>query len=516
MITIYDNADNDELIRLVKQGFIRAYTPAQVSLTCKINIFSSVHVFINPSDSDLDYLESITENKRKIILLGKLPPKIASLVGLEITGLPDDVSEWDWCQPAPVYGFSESKTRIFYPNKVEQLQSPISDRPLLRYDFAEEWNNLGFGHVRTDGSIWSLSCVANIKSQATSDLAYLYQGENYLSVYVSLSKINHSEVVWINRPVGLIDTHEFRLLENFITNYKHDELPCLPMIREVPYGYDAMISMRLDCDEDIASARPLFEFYKEMGVPFSLAIKTGQPIEDADVQLLKEVVQSGGSILSHSVNHKCNWGYDELDVMHEAKQSRLDIMAALPGLAEVDYAVSPFHQNPDYAVRALDASGYKGFIGGIICNDPQYLLARGGRVSQDMDIITHSQQCMLHGDCVHKSAYEPLSVHKQCAKYSIDSGSVFAYLDHPFSDRYQYGWDSEEQRINMHQVWIRYLKSFERVLFVSEAELLEHVRHLANINLSLVRDDIKVDLVNEGVSKYKLAYEYKGTIEVVD
>lgn len=511
MIYLHSHQSDAEVTELVKSAFIRSYTESQVhDCTQEIKEFC-VHVFVDPVDSDLANIKRISSASSKIIILGNLSTNIANMLGMVSEALPEDVSIWDQCDAAPVYGFSESSARICYSSLPDGLECHIVDRPLLRYDFAAEWNNLGYGHVRTDGSMWSLACKAKFASSGDTQLASVYQGDEELTVYATISKHDQSEILWINRKVGFVDTHEFRLLETFITNYKSDSLPCLPLIREIPYGYDAMISMRLDCDEDIASAKALFELYKSQNVPFSLAIRTGQPIKEDDVNLINEVINYGGGILSHSVNHKCNWGVDFEDAKNEAEKSRSDILGLTDMIKSIEYAVSPFHQNPDYAVEALDDSGYKGFIGGIICNDQQYLISRGGKAAAKLSIISHSQQCMLHGDCLLESGSDLLAIFKQCANYAVKSGAAFGYLDHPFSERYQYGWFTEKQRISVHLDWIEYLKLFGNVLFVNEIELLGHLQKASNTEIWLEGDVVKW-MVENDLRGYPLAYEFKGSV----
>src|SRR5690606_27172436 len=112
----------------------------------------------------------------------------------------------------------------------------------------------------------------------------------------------------------------------------------------------------------------------------------------------------------------------------------------------VPYAVSPFHQSPQYALEALCDVGYSGCIGGIIRNDPEFLLARGGELAGfPVGFIGHSQQCMLHGDCL-LEAGDPLAIYKMAFDQALETRSLFGYLDHPFSERYQYGWVDEESR----------------------------------------------------------------------
>jgi hypothetical protein len=39
-------------------------------------------------------------------------------------------------------------------------------RPFERFDFTDEWNNLGFGAIRSDASIWAVAQAAHVESDA--------------------------------------------------------------------------------------------------------------------------------------------------------------------------------------------------------------------------------------------------------------------------------------------------------------------------------------------------------------
>ncbi len=513
MIYFHIDKLDDNVSERVIMSFIRSYTETQICRYTDNADNGGIHVLVNPIESDLELVNKLASESAKLVILGGIPSNIAELIGLEVERLPADAYLWDQCDAAPVHNFAESAARIHYKNLPDSLECPIAERALLRYDFAREWNNLGYGHVRTDGTMWSIACKAEAITAEVSPLAAVYRGNEFLTLYVSLVTVGNAEVLWVNRAAGLIDSHEFRLIETFISNYKSADLPCLPFIREIPYGYDAMVSMRLDCDEDIASAAPLFELYKSCNVPFSLALRTGQAINKSDIDLISDVLQNNGSILSHSVNHKANWGDDYSDVLLEAENSRDEIKNTF-GVACVDYAVSPFHQNPDYAIQALNDANYKGFIGGIICNDPQYLVARGGKISSYLDIVTHSQQCMLHGDCMLEYQEDSLEIFKRCAEYSIKSGAAFAYLDHPFSARYQYGWLSEKQRIDTHGDWLDFLNGLGNVLYTNEGNLLQHIREKSNTEIWLVDREVRSSLGNQQ-TLFPLAYEFEGDVRVL-
>jgi hypothetical protein len=142
------------------------------------------------------------------------------------------------------------------------------------------------------------------------------------------------------------------------------------------------------------------------------------------------------------------------------------------------YAVSPFHQTPPYALQALSDAGYDGCIGGIIRNDPEFVIGRGGALADlPPGFIGHSQQCMLHGDCVLAQG-DPLAIFKQAFDLAFETNTLFGYLDHPFSSRYSYGWSDEPARIAVHEQFIAYMKSrAAKPLFMTEDAAMDFIRY---------------------------------------
>jgi len=165
MITIYSQTNN-YTAELVRAGFIRAFTSAQVSEVVRDGclIRSAVHVFINPVSDDIKLIAQAIDVSSKVIVLGVLPDNIATLLGLSVKELTGEIIDAGKCIPAPLHGFSESDANIQYFPLPSGIQCAIKSRPFLRYDFAEEWNNLGYGVVQTDSSIWSIACRAEINN----------------------------------------------------------------------------------------------------------------------------------------------------------------------------------------------------------------------------------------------------------------------------------------------------------------------------------------------------------------
>jgi len=426
-------------------------------------------------------IEWLQEKPRKLILLGSLPDNLINFLQLKKVAWPNKPDAWQSSVSAPLHGFSESAAVIQYQQCIEDLKLKRWRRPLERFDFADEWNNMGFGAIRLDQTIWSLA--APLKSNVSSELASVVINNETCLSYASIHNEGQSSVLWFNRYVGPIDSFEWRIIENFISYYRFDSLPCYPVIKEIPWGYDAAITMRLDCDENVSSAQPLFDTYKSMDIPFSLAIHTSSFNQERDSAILHDVLKHRGSILSHSSTHAPNWGGSYENAKKEASDSKIFI-EKITG-AKIRYAVSPFHQTPSHALKALYDVGYDGCIGGIIGNDPDFLMARGGLLSNmNEGFVGHSQQVMLHGDCILNS-YRPLQIYEQSFDYAYESQTLYGFLDHPFSDRYQYGWQDEASRIKTHQDFIRYIKTkAKKPIFLCEDDALDFLRLKSNIYIN--------------------------------
>jgi len=440
---------------IVNAALIRSFTTAQVAHSPVVQSHMAVRedcdcpVWINPPDEASCELARVLRAGGKAIVLGRIGPAVAEALGLQWTESVEWPHEWGACPVDPKSAHDESPAAIHYggPHALARL-APSVTRPLCRFDFAEEWNNLGFGRIRLDGSAWSVQSA--ITNGDASPLAHLVAPGGAEFVYAALRDSERGSVLWFNRPVGPVDSLEWRIVESFLADYRAGELPCWPCLSEIPAGFKGVVCARLDCDEAVASSDPLLELYQDHGLPLSLALLTGQEIDSLDIALLRKLIAAGGSVVSHSVRHEPNWGGSHDRACVEAAESRRWFDEHLREATPVRYAVSPFHQNPPYAVQALADNGYEGFAGGIIANDPEYLLGRAGRVPfVSRPLVSLSTQCMLHGDC-YARAGNSIDVYRQSFDQHLTARATFGYLDHPFSSRYQYGWTDEATRLSAH------------------------------------------------------------------
>jgi hypothetical protein len=516
MIDLVVSTADEMTVEVVTKAFARSFTRAQLRThAAKTVATSDVVVVLGPDDSDADWLEPLARRPHKVVLLGALGPRMARIVGLTFAAAARDLAEHCGCPPTPAYCTRESSANLVYaPSAVWQGSPPVR-RSFCRFDFADEWNNLGYGRIELGDSPWSLSGLARCTTAKIIADVVTSDGTSH-GAAAALCDLSNASILWFSRPVGPVDGPDWRIIESFVGDYRSGELPCRPYLRDIPNGFGAAVTMRLDCDEDIASARPLFEFYRGRGLPMSVAIKTGQPALESHVAFLRDLLAAGGSILSHSVSHAPDWGGSMSAAEREARESKAWLQEHVPGLA-VRYAVSPFHQNPIFVPAALARAGYQGFVGGTIACHPEYLLARGGIVPYGSDdFISHSQSCMLHGDCLLAKG-DPLRIYKEAFCNAKETGQFFGYLDHPFSARYAYGWSDETERLKVHGEFLDFMtgecaRANTELLFVNEETCLDFMLEKSAADITLDSDGGGFSVSRTHAAGLPLSIGYKGSV----
>ncbi len=525
MIYIFSTSQEQELNEIVRTAFERSCGHGCVSLFShqdflkptskntlkagkKPHLFE-ILVFIHPPEEICPLLIEILKNQAsKVIVFGRLPDSLADFLEVTVTPISEKMKLAAVCESAKTHQYSESSGAIVYQKTLEinaNQQAPLPSRPLCRFDFTNEWNNLGFGAITADDSLWAICQKATLPAKNT--IAQLQEGKSILSAYCGLWDYPKSSLLWFNRAVGPIDSYEWYLVEQFIAQYRFGNLPAWPVILEIPYGFDSAVTMRLDCDEDIESARALGDIYKENNIPFSLALHATVLSNPDQHQYPKDVLQTGGAILSHTLTHAPNWGGSKEAAQHEGEESAR-IIEKTVGIRP-RYAVSPFHHTPGYAREGLQDAGYQGVVGGIISNDPDFVMARAGRPPNASNgFIGHAQQCMLHGDCLLEEG-DPLSVYKQAYDQARVSKTFFGYLDHPFSQRYQYGWNNEDHRIEAHMKLIDYIQqSSPYTLFLNQDDALDFLRIKALVSIEVLDGELLIHTKDKNQQKLDICILY--------
>jgi len=497
--------------QLVLAAFQRSVSTAQA---CAISMAAidtvSILVAVNVPDSwgaqIVEWL-GVAGKGRKLLVFGTVPGTLIAHLGWKVQDRPSQLSDASRSSAAPQFGCSESAASVIYGEAAKSLGGASWRRAFERFDFTDEWNNLGFGAIRDDASCWALSMALDA---AGDEIASVHIGQEAVTSYSALADRGAASVLWINRGAGSIDSFEWRLVENFISGYRSDQLYCQPVLREIPFGFDTAITSRLDCDEDVESARPLWQTYRELAIPFSLAVHTQNLKDERHHVLLRDLVAADEAVLSHTATHAPNWGGSYDAALGEGLESA-SLLRDVIG-EPVRYAVSPFHQTPDYALQGLADAGYAGCIGGIIRNDPDFLLARGGVLAGMPDgFVGHSQQCMLHGDCM-LSGGDPLAIFKQAFDQAMDSATLFGYLDHPFSERYAYGWESETQRIQAHTDLIAYIRSRSvQPVFMNENVAMDFLQMKGRVQVIETKDGFVTSSTTH-TGALQLAIDFKNEV----
>jgi hypothetical protein len=471
-IAIVNSHHDSRIAEIVYFALLRSFGSRQIVVPTKAKADQYLGlVTINPDESLLE----LVSGGKKILALGQLAPRLREVFGITKktrgsywNGL------WD-VHSGKHHDASGGSVQYLADNKLV-VNCPFEERDLLRYDFEREWNNHGYGGIENHDPTWGISFRAAPLGPIQPIAWIVDQQGEHAGLYAGLIDFNNASILWFNRPVGPVDSLEWGVVETFFSEYRADDLASFPYIREVPYGYDGAVCMHADCDEAISSGKELFELYTEHNIPFSLAIKTEQEISSTDLDFMKHILRVGGSISSHSRNHFENWGGEPNTAYQEAIESKQWLEQQVTEGKPVHYAVSPFYQNPPYAVQALEKAGYKGFVGGIICNDPEYLIGRAGLLPfSDGKIVSHSQQCMLHGNCFHRYG-NSIAPYIEAFEYHVKAGAFFGYLDHPFSKRYSYGWYEEQERLDAHAKLIVYMKNIGNIWFTNLDQCLNFVR----------------------------------------
>lgn len=489
-IVVCHNPHDEYTAEIVATAMVRSFSAAQIARTSQ----SARHgvdggaVLINPGDDRCALVGRLLSSGGKVLLSGRLGPRLAEQIGLDVDGRCAMREVMAAPRVNAAVHHNESPAAVIYDDRHElSRRSPLPVRPLCRFDFANEWNNFSFGRIQAAGGPWSIAVSAEAAGAYPIAWACEQRGGR-ASVYAGLFETENGAALWFNRPVGPADSLEWTIVEAFFGDYRADDLPCFPYLSEIPADYGSAATMRIDCDEAVGSARPLFELYRDHGLPFSLAVATGLPMDAVDWKLARDVIAAGGTVASHSADHLPNWGGDIESAYRQGLGSKRWLEQHLPQAAPVRYAVSPFHQTPAFAVRALSKAGYRGVVGGSIACWPEAVLGRAGQFPfVTRRFVALTSQCMLHGDCVRRYG-NSIDSYRQCFEQHFAAGSVFGYLDHPFSARYQYGWDSEAQRIDAHNTLIGFIQSHPPVWWAGTTQVLSFLYRRNCCRLAVSRD----------------------------
>ena len=463
-----------------------------------------IDVFVDPGkEQELLVERALKTVGNKIIIFGTLPDGLWSRFELKPKTFPN-MSDWFKCSTAAPNRASASSGVVRYNQKTV---GNSWKRPLCRFDFADEWNNLGFGRIDFSGD-WGIS--HSLKASADDEIAIIEGADGANITFAARFEGEFGSLLWINRSVGTIDTPDWRVVEDYISCYRAIDLPCVPVISEIPFGYESAVTMRLDCDEDIKSAEPLMELYNHNQIPISLAITTWLLDDTSHHSTLRKLIENDGGLLSHSHTHMPRWGGNYQNAYNEAVCSRSRLLQ-ITGI-DVKHMVAPFHHCPPFSLCALAAAGYTACVGGVMNYDPEFVMTRAGQVSRRHDLIGHSQQSMLHGHTISLND-DKIKSFKDAFLSSRQSGNWYGYLDHPFSSRYTYDWKNENQRLSIHQQLLNFIGDQSDVLFTNENTCLNFLQSRTTTYCDNENNVKVLVLPPDGL---KIGYRFEGNVYCVE
>ena len=501
----YHNCNSDAFF--ITNSFIKSFTINQIILSEKPSKFDNA-IFVFPNISDQNYYNIFNQilgsKNNKIIFFGELNDELKTKFGIRNL---NDI-KFNKIEEANRFSHKESDEKLFYNSDIPYLNkffNELQQRPLIRYDFAKEWNNHYYGHINDNDDLRSLTIKCEVNHE--NCVSFVKIGSHKIPLIANFN-FGSNNLLWINRRLGLIDLPEWRIVEDFVANYSEKNLPCIPFINELKQKEKGLVTMRLDCDEDIDSAFNIFELYKKFNLPISLAITTKLITESSNSAVLpKLVLESGGTLLSHSHSHPNNWGGSKENIKYEVSHSK-SLLKKTYGI-DVNLAVSPFHHLDEIAVETLKENDFLGVVAGISSSHHKFLYFRGGGYSFKNKLIIHSQQCMLHGDCTNKD--RPIAEYFKPIIMLSKLNFSFGFLDHPISKRYDYGWGNHQNQTLSHKKIIEFcLKN--SINIVTQEELFNRLKAKSNLKLSLKVVGEKELIKLENTSKEEVSIHYKNKI----
>ena len=183
---------NAHLNSIVFNSFKNSFNNLVTASDCDFD--SDIIILVNPSDDISSKV--LDQRNKKIIIFGNLTECLLNFFKFKKSV--NTISEKDCCADSANSGkFSQSPCLIKYSNFF--LDSFINERFFERFDFNDEWNNLNYGSIKNDGSIYSLS---NLYDSENKELAIIYRNNVPISVYSAIRDTENLSILWINRAVG--------------------------------------------------------------------------------------------------------------------------------------------------------------------------------------------------------------------------------------------------------------------------------------------------------------------------
>ena len=105
----------------------------------------------------------------------------------------------------------------------------------------------------------------------------------------------------------------------------------------------------------------------------------------------------------------------------------------------------------------------------------------------------------------------PIHLSKQSFQNHYQTNTFFGFLDHPFSD-YKYGWSSEEERLDAHDKFLKFMKRFEAIWFANIIQTMEFLWVKANTKVWIENNQLKWSLPDHNYDIPSLQATWKGKV----
>ena len=172
-------------------------------------------IFISPDNEMGEFIKKqLLEKNSKIIIFGKIPHNILNFVdGKEINNSNFKDSDIQAAQPNRT---SMSKLNIHY-NQFKDLDiSDIFDRPLKRFDYEDEWNNLGFDFISgKEINNYSFNCDNYLS------LASLFIDKQKIGDFSGIFDFKKSSLLWVGSETSYFRSNEWSIAEKYFSNYNN-------------------------------------------------------------------------------------------------------------------------------------------------------------------------------------------------------------------------------------------------------------------------------------------------------
>lgn len=445
-----------------------------------INNFDANRILLLLGDITFDTLEKfINLGFKKIVLVtGNMCDACLSQFGYK--------RNWDFNKKT-TFNYKLFSKEIF--NKVHE-RLPIENL-VSKTHFEDEWIFTGLpsasmlfdkqSPIKIIGQFTNISNNQNDNFSQNELSLYLESNSTKpISIPISkLVKINNCFVQHWNISTAGFESAISVLFETFVSTKTHAcDKSAIPILLEsfLPPDY-AVISPRLDCDEAVKSSELLKNLYIDNSFKLNLAITTKQNIDNKDKELISEIERNNGSISNHSHEHAIYWGLNDNTFNKDFDEAKKIISNFSDSQSKT--CVAPFHQSNIDLITQLTKKNVELLITGNSKYSPEHMIAIGGEISKQNKIMVHSQQCMLHGD----SWPELKDIYFKAFMLSARRQSIFGYLDHPISERYDYDWGSKINQLNAHKDLIEFFKKNFKVRSISHQELLSWLKIRSQISI---------------------------------